>query len=70
MMRIVDVRPGDVVELKKPHPCGANEWLVRRIGADIGLTCRNCGRRVMLPRGQFNRRWKRFLERAEDRETA
>jgi len=63
---IVDVQVGDVVVLRKGHPCGANEWLVRRIGADIGLTCRGCGRRVMLPRGEFNRHWKRTLARASD----
>jgi hypothetical protein len=60
---IVDVQVGDVVALKKGHPCGANEWTVRRIGADIGLICRGCGRRVMLTRGDFNRRWKRTLSR-------
>ncbi|NLD44332.1 MAG: DUF951 domain-containing protein [Chloroflexi bacterium] len=60
---IVDVQVGDVVQLRKGHPCGTNEWLVRRIGADIGLTCQGCGRRVMLTRGEFNRRWKRFISR-------
>jgi hypothetical protein len=53
---LVDVQVGDVVALRKPHPCGGNEWLVRRIGADIGLVCLQCGRRIMLPRGEFNRR--------------
>ncbi len=59
----VDVRPGDVVSLRKPHPCGTNEWTVTRIGADIGLKCHGCGRRVMLTRGVFNRRVKKFISR-------
>ena len=60
----VDVRPGDVVSLRKPHPCGTNEWTVTRIGADIGLKCHGCGRRVMLTRGVFNRRVKKFISRS------
>jgi len=61
----VDVRPGDVVSLRKPHPCGTNEWTVTRIGADIGLKCHGCGRRVMLTRGLFNRRVKKFISRIQ-----
>jgi len=60
----VDVRPGDVVSLRKPHPCGTNEWTVTRIGADIGLKCHGCGRRIMLTRGVFNRRVKNFISRS------
>ncbi len=60
----VDVRPGDVVSLRKPHPCGTNEWTVTRIGADIGLKCHGCGRRIMLTRGVFNRRVKKFISRS------
>jgi len=59
----VDVQVGDVVALRKPHPCGTNEWTVTRIGADIGLKCHGCGRRVMLARDVFNRRLKRFISR-------
>jgi len=54
---------GDVVEMRKPHPCGSLNWEVVRVGADIGLACLTCGRRVMLPRRQFARRAKRFLRR-------
>ena len=60
---LVDVQVGDVVTLRKPHPCGTNEWTVTRIGADIGLKCHGCGRRIMLTRGVFNRRFKRFVSR-------
>lgn len=49
---------GDVVRLKKPHPCGAFEWTVVRIGADIGLKCHGCSRRVLLPRREVERRLK------------
>ena len=63
-MTVIDVQVGDVVVLRKPHPCGANEWEVTRIGTDIGLKCLKCGRRVMLPRGKFNKRLKRFISHA------
>lgn len=63
-MTVIDVQVGDVVMLRKPHPCGANEWEVTRIGTDIGLKCRKCGRRVMLPRGKFNKRLKSFISHA------
>jgi len=46
----------DRITLKKPHPCGGREWVVYRVGADIGLRCQTCGRRVMLPRREAERR--------------
>ena len=48
----------DVVSLRKPHPCGSYEWTVVRLGADIGLECRGCQRRVLLPRRELARRMK------------
>jgi len=59
-----DVQPGDVVQLRKAHPCGSSQWTVTRIGADIGLKCAGCGHRVMLTRGDFNKRVKKILSRA------
>ncbi len=53
----------DVVRLRKPHPCGSYEWLVVRIGADIGLRCLTCGRRVLLPRRTLEKRLKTFVSR-------
>jgi hypothetical protein len=53
----------DVVQLRKPHPCGSVEWVVVRIGADIGLRCLTCGRRVLLPRRTLERRLKKFVSR-------
>ncbi len=53
---VLDVRVGDAVELRKPHPCGSRTWHVARVGADIGLTCDLCGRRVLLERRELERR--------------
>ncbi len=58
------VQPGDTVRLRKKHPCGSYEWTVTRIGADIGLACLSCGRRIMLPRGTFNKRLKMVVKYA------
>jgi hypothetical protein len=63
---ITPVRLGDVVKLKKPHPCGANEWEIVRLGADIGLRCRGCDRRVMLVRSEFDRRFRGFISRTAE----
>ncbi|MEZ4625250.1 MAG: DUF951 domain-containing protein [Thermomicrobiales bacterium] len=46
----VDFFLGDEVRLRKPHPCGSVDWTVVRLGADIGLRCQGCDRRVLLPR--------------------
>ena len=56
----MQVRIGDVVQLKKKHPCGSDEWQVIRVGADIGLRCQKCQRRVLLEREVFERRLKAF----------
>ncbi len=53
---------GNIVEMKKGHPCGANEWEVTRIGADIKIKCVNCGRVVMIPRIEFNKKIKKILK--------
>ncbi|MDH7481011.1 MAG: DUF951 domain-containing protein [Armatimonadota bacterium] len=55
---MIQVRVGDIAHMRKPHPCGSMEWLVTRIGVDIGMKCLKCGRRVMLPREEFERRVK------------
>lgn len=56
---------GDVVRLRKPHPCGGFEWDVVRLGADIGLRCRTCSRRLLLARSVVERRMKDFVSRGE-----
>jgi len=60
----MDLAVGDVVRLRKQHPCGGWEWRVTRIGADIGLRCLTCARRVMLPRSKVEKRIKAIVERA------
>lgn len=55
---------GDVVEMRKQHPCGGHEWEIVRVGADIGLICCTCQRRVLLPRRKFARNAKRFVRRS------
>ena len=57
----VDIKLGDIVRLKKKHPCGGYEWQVYRLGADIGIQCLNCQRRVLLDRGTFERRVKEIV---------
>lgn len=61
----MEVRLGDVVRLRKVHPCGGDQWRVERLGADIGLRCLRCRRRVLLERWAFERRVKAFLARGE-----
>lgn len=56
----------DVVQLRKPHACGGDTWRIVRLGADIGLRCETCGRRVMLPRAELERRIKRFIVRGDN----
>lgn len=55
---------GDVVRLKKPHPCGSYDWTVTRLGADIGLKCRGCERRVLLTRREAERRFRGWVSKA------
>jgi len=56
---------GDVVRLRRPHPCGRDTWLVDRLGADIGLRCRGCGRHVLLERPALERRLVEFVSRGD-----
>lgn len=60
---------GDVVRLRKPHPCGSYEWEVVRLGADIGIRCTKCTRRVLIPRSQFVRQVKTLLKQGEQPDT-
>ncbi len=61
---LLDIRVGDIVQMRKPHPCGGDTWQVVRIGAEIGIRCLTCNRKVMLMRSDFERRVKRIVERA------
>jgi hypothetical protein len=72
----VPVRPvltlllGDVVRLRRTHPCGGDRWLIDRHGADIGLRCQTCGRHVMIERPALERRIVEFVERGSSDMTA
>ncbi len=63
---VTPVRIGDVVRLKKPHPCGVNEWQVTKLGMDIGLMCVGCQRKVRLERYEFDRRFRGWIHRATE----
>jgi hypothetical protein len=63
---VLDIRLGDVVRLRKMHPCGSFEWEVVRLGADIGIRCLKCNRRVLLERSVFRKRFKAFVVRGEE----
>ena len=60
---VMDLRLGDVLRLRRPHPCGGLDWDVVRVGADVGLRCRTCGHRVLLDRPTLRRRLKTVIER-------
>ncbi|RJQ41455.1 MAG: DUF951 domain-containing protein [Dehalococcoidia bacterium] len=62
---VLELKLGDVVRLKKPHPCGGYQWQVTRLGADIGLKCLTCQHRVLLPRSILERRIKEFISRGK-----
>ena len=66
MVNVVEIEVGDVVKLKKPHPCGTNEWEVTKLGMDIGLTCLGCNRKVRLIRYDFDRRFRGYIRRYRD----
>lgn len=57
----LELKVGDQVRMKKPHPCGGYYWRVTRLGADIGLSCVSCRRHVMLPRNQLGRRIREIV---------
>ncbi len=56
-----DLKLDDIVQMRKTHPCGSAQWRVVRLGADIGIVCLGCGRRVMLDRRRLARRVKKIL---------
>ena len=56
----MDVRVGDILELKKTHPCGSREWLVLRVGMDFKLRCMGCGHELMIPRSKAEKSVKKL----------
>ena len=57
----LELKIGDVLQMKKAHPCGGSLWTVTRLGADIGMGCQECGRYVLLSRSQLARRLKQVM---------
>ena len=53
---------GSIVIMKKDHPCGTNKWEIIRMGADIKIKCIKCGRTVLIPRIEFNKKLKKVIE--------
>ena len=62
---VLELLLGDVVRLRRTHPCGGSEWLVDRLGADIGLRCRTCNRHVLISRRHLEQRLVLFVERGD-----
>ena len=56
----MDYGLGDIVEMKKQHPCGTNRWEITRMGADIKIKCLKCDNNIMMPRRDFNKKIKRW----------
>jgi hypothetical protein len=65
-----NVQVGDIVQTRKGHPCGSDRWQVYRIGADIGLRCLGCERRVMLPRRQFEKAVRKWISHSGEESAA
>ncbi len=63
----MDINVGDVITLKKKHPCGSSEWEVLRIGMDFRLKCMGCGHQVMLPRTTIEKSVKSIKEKVNDK---
>jgi len=59
---------GDRVKMRKTHPCGSDEWIVTRVGADIKIRCIGCDRVVMMDRPDFEKRVKKIIAHAEGNE--
>lgn len=66
LLMLPELRLNDLLRLRKPHPCGSYEWVVVRLGADIGLECKGCGRRVLLTRRDLAKRIKTILTKHEE----
>jgi Uncharacterized protein conserved in bacteria len=59
----MDFKVGDVIKMKKAHPCGTNQWELLRVGMDFRLKCLGCGHQVMLPRKQVEKNFRGKIEK-------
>ena len=67
-MKFIQFRIGDIVQMKKKHPCGSQEWEILRVGADFRLKCLGCGHELMLPRSKAEKSIRKILKEEEDHE--
>lgn len=61
----MDIKVGDIITMKKPHPCSSKDFLVLRIGADLKLKCEGCGREIMAPRSKIEKNIKQIKSNGE-----
>ena len=64
----MDIRVGDLVRLKKPHPCGSSEWEVLRVGMDFRLKCRGCGHLILVPRRLVEKNLRGWMRDGEEQQ--
>ena len=62
----MDVQVGDILEMKKPHPCGSRRFLVLRSGMDFKIRCTGCGHEVMVPRVNAEKNIKKIIRQEQD----
>lgn len=62
----MDIHVGDILELKKTHPCGSRQWLVLRVGMDFKMRCAGCGHELMIPRSKAEKSIKKVLRDGEE----
>ena len=61
----MDFSVGDIIKMKKPHPCGSQDWEILRVGADFRLKCMGCGHQIMIPRRQAEKNIKEIINKQE-----
>lgn len=65
----MDVRVGDILKMKKPHPCGSHDFMTLRVGMDFKIRCMGCGHEVMLPRRKCEKNIKKIIREVREDET-
>src|SRR5260370_33026108 len=65
-MAVLKLYLGDVVQTRKTHPCGSDQWKIERLGADVGIRCLGCGRYVLMERVKLERRIRRIVSRPDE----
>ena len=69
LMKFIEFRIGDIVQMKKKHPCGSQEWEVMQLGSDMRVKCCGCGHIVLIPRPKFLKGAKKVLNRDVTQDT-